>query len=183
MHSTPRSARGAPKLLRRAIRMLCIALTCSVLAHGAAAQDRAPPQGVVNLNSASAEELERLPGVGPSRARAILELRQRLAGFKRIEDLLRVKGIGRATFRKLRPLLTLDGPTTLSLREPRAHLNRPRVARSARGAARPGNSPLCASSASRVGPTGGAIQVSCGLYGRATSRCANLPGGVRCSRA
>lgn len=71
------------------------------------------PPGVVNLNTASADELIRLPGVGPARARAILELRARLGHFSRLEELLRVKGIGRATFRKLRPMLALDGPTTL----------------------------------------------------------------------
>ena len=49
--------------------------------------------GVVNLNTASAEQLELLPGVGASRARAIVELRQQRGGFKRIEDLLDVKGI------------------------------------------------------------------------------------------
>jgi competence protein ComEA len=75
---------------------------------------RAPPTSVVNINSASAEELERLPGIGPARARAILQLRAQRTRFKRIEELLRVKGIGRATFRKLRPMLSLDGPTTLS---------------------------------------------------------------------
>jgi competence ComEA-like helix-hairpin-helix protein len=73
----------------------------------------AAASGVVNLNTASSDELERLPGIGPSRARAILELRMRLKRFERIEDLLRVKGIGRATFRRLRPLVTLEGPTTL----------------------------------------------------------------------
>jgi competence protein ComEA len=61
----------------------------------------------IELNSASAEQLERLPGIGPTRARAILELRARLKRFTRLEDLLRVRGIGRATFRKLRPLITL----------------------------------------------------------------------------
>jgi competence protein ComEA len=75
--------------------------------------------GVVNLNTASAEELERLPGVGPSRAQAILALRATLSQFTKPEQLLRVKGIGRATFRKLRPMLTLSGPTTLAQR-PRA---------------------------------------------------------------
>ncbi|MET0390453.1 MAG: helix-hairpin-helix domain-containing protein [Polyangiales bacterium] len=73
-----------------------------------------PEPGVVNINSASAEELERLPGIGPTRARAILALRARLTRFTRLEELLRVKGIGRATFRKLRPYLALDGPTNLS---------------------------------------------------------------------
>lgn len=69
--------------------------------------------GVVNLNTASAEELERLPGIGPTRARAILDLRTRITRFTRVEDLLRVKGIGRASFRKLKPWLAVAGPTTL----------------------------------------------------------------------
>jgi competence protein ComEA len=71
-----------------------------------------PVAEIVNINTADAYELERLPGIGPSRARAILELRTRTQGFKHLEDLMRVKGIGRATFRKLRPFLTLTGPTT-----------------------------------------------------------------------
>jgi len=83
-------------------------------ARAASAQVAPAPQGVVNLNTANAEELERLPGIGPARARAILALRAQLQKFTRVEQLLRVKGIGRATFRKLRPWLTLEGPTTLS---------------------------------------------------------------------
>jgi competence protein ComEA len=73
----------------------------------------AEPNAVVNLNTATAAELERLPRVGPARAQAILALRAKLTQFSKVEQLLRVKGIGRATFRKLRPLLTLEGPTTL----------------------------------------------------------------------
>lgn len=69
--------------------------------------------GVVNINTATQEELERLPGIGPSKAQAILETRGKLRGFRRVQDILRVRGIGRATFRKLRPMLTVDGPTTL----------------------------------------------------------------------
>lgn len=69
--------------------------------------------GVLNLNTASAEELTRLPGVGPSRAQAIVELRTRLKGFKSLEDIMKVRGIGRKTFRKLEPMLRLQGPTTL----------------------------------------------------------------------
>ena len=68
--------------------------------------------GVVNVNTASAEELSLLPGVGPSRARAIIELRQQRGGFKRVEDLLEVKGIGEAALARLRPHLTLEGKTT-----------------------------------------------------------------------
>lgn len=78
--------------------------------------------GFLNLNTASEEELMRLPGVGPAKAKAILELRSRMSGFKKVEDLMRVKGIGRKTFRKLLPMLRLQGATTLvdAARAPRA---------------------------------------------------------------
>lgn len=74
--------------------------------------------GVVNINEASAEQLTWLPGVGPSRADAIVAYRKSHP-FKRPEELTRVKGIGKKTFARLRPLLALSGPTTLSER-PRA---------------------------------------------------------------
>lgn len=71
---------------------------------------RATPDTPVYLNHASAEELRRLPGVGAKRAEAILALRQRLGRFHRVEDLLRVKGVGRTTLKKWRPLVRLDAP-------------------------------------------------------------------------
>jgi len=64
----------------------------------------------VYLNHATVEELRRLPGVGPKRAEAILVLRQRLGRFQRVEDLLRVKGVGRGAVKKWRPLVRLDTP-------------------------------------------------------------------------
>jgi competence protein ComEA len=63
---------------------------------------------VVDIQSASAEELETLPGVGPARARAIIEHRTRTP-FRRAEDLMRVSGIGRATFRAIRSRITVGG--------------------------------------------------------------------------
>jgi competence protein ComEA len=79
-------------------------------------------EGVVNINAAPAEELERLPGVGPARAAAIVQLRERVRRFHHAEDLLRVRGIGRVGFRRLRPYVALDGATTLAARPPRARL-------------------------------------------------------------
>jgi competence protein ComEA len=68
------------------------------------------PDGRVVLNLASEAELTKLPGIGPSRARAILALRQRLTKFRAVEDLLRIKGIGRKMLRRLRPSVVLDRP-------------------------------------------------------------------------
>lgn len=76
--------------------------------------------GVVNINDAASEQLELLPGVGPSRAQAIVAFRK-THPFKRVEDLQRIKGIGKKTFARLRPLITIAGPTTLNQR-PAAHL-------------------------------------------------------------
>lgn len=69
--------------------------------------------GVVNLNTATEEELIRLPGIGPAKAQAILRMREQRGEFKKVEDVLRVRGIGRKTFRKLQPMLALEGQTTL----------------------------------------------------------------------
>lgn len=68
------------------------------------------PDGRIVLNLASAGELTKLPGIGPKRAEAILALRQRLGRFRRVEDLLRVKGIGRKMLERLRPAIVLDPP-------------------------------------------------------------------------
>lgn len=67
----------------------------------------AAPVAPVNLNTATVEQLLTLPGIGPSKAQAIVETRQKIGGFKKLEDLLRVKGIGRKTFKKLEPMLKL----------------------------------------------------------------------------
>ena len=74
-------------------------------AHGPAT-----PDDPVVLNDATVDDLQRLPGVGQKRAMAILDLRTRLGRFHQVEDLLKVKGIGLKTLRRLRPLVRLDRP-------------------------------------------------------------------------
>ena len=68
--------------------------------------------GVVNVNSATAEELALLPGVGPAKAQAILEYRKEHGAFKRVEDLSEVKGIGDKALERMRPHVALDGKST-----------------------------------------------------------------------
>jgi competence protein ComEA len=63
----------------------------------------------VNLNTATQAELETLPGIGPRAAQRILEYRQKNGSFKKIEELMNVKGIGEKSFLKLKPLITVSG--------------------------------------------------------------------------
>jgi len=84
----------------------------SAVDAGSAPSSGVLADGRIILNVATEEELTKLPGIGPSRARAILALRQRLAKFRAIEDLLRVKGIGRKTLRRIKPNVVLDRPAT-----------------------------------------------------------------------
>lgn len=62
---------------------------------------------LINLNTADAKQLEELPRVGPKMAQRIMEYRKANGGFKKIQDLLKVKGIGQKTFDKLKHLITV----------------------------------------------------------------------------
>jgi competence protein ComEA len=66
------------------------------------------PSSTVNVNTATAADLERLPGVGPVLARRIIEFREARGLFRRLDDLQEIQGIGPKLFRRLAPLLRLD---------------------------------------------------------------------------
>jgi comEA protein len=63
---------------------------------------------VINVNTASVEELQTIPRVGPVLAQKIIDFRDQNGGFKTVEDLMRVKGIGKATFNKIRPYVSIN---------------------------------------------------------------------------
>ncbi|MGI6250469.1 MAG: ComEA family DNA-binding protein [Anaerolineaceae bacterium] len=63
---------------------------------------------LLNLNTATFEELLSLPGIGEVKASRILALREKLGCFTRIEELMEVEGIGEGTFEILKPLVTID---------------------------------------------------------------------------
>jgi competence protein ComEA len=75
------------------------------VASGSLASTR--PVVFVNLNTATQTELEQLPGIGPKTAALIIEYRQKKGPFKKIEELMNVKGIGEKSFLKLKPQLTV----------------------------------------------------------------------------
>jgi competence protein ComEA len=90
-----------------------VALVCAVLAAPAAAQEsarRATSPAAVNINTATASQLEELPGIGKATADRIVEYRQKNGGFKKVEDLMNIRGIGEKSFLKLKPLVTVTAP-------------------------------------------------------------------------
>jgi competence protein ComEA len=95
------------------ILFLGVSLQASAAQNDAAKQpDRSGMSGVVNVNTASAEELQLLPGVGKVRAQAIVDTRRERGGFKKVDDLTEVKGIGDSMLERMRPHVTLTGRTT-----------------------------------------------------------------------
>ncbi|MBI4478213.1 MAG: helix-hairpin-helix domain-containing protein [Acidobacteria bacterium] len=79
-------------------------------AQGSSEQTSKPATSVVNINTATVGQLEVLPGVGPKTAQRIVEYRQKNGSFKKIEELMNVKGIGEKAFLKLKPLITTGTP-------------------------------------------------------------------------
>ncbi len=122
-NAAPTSPRPGRRWLQTLLAAFGIAAAVATVAPTAEAQTRSrratatqsaeAPSGVVNIQTASADELQLLPGIGPSKAQAIIAHRDRRA-FRRVQDIMRVRGIGRATFRRLQSMMTVDGPTTLT---------------------------------------------------------------------
>jgi competence protein ComEA len=81
--------------------LICAVLLCLSSASALA---------VIDLNSASAGELDGLPGIGPGRAQAIVDYRQAHGPFTSVDDLGKVKGIGDKTLAEVRPLVTVAPP-------------------------------------------------------------------------
>ncbi len=78
---------------------------------GGAPQD-AVPAALIDINTASAADLERLPGVGARLAERIIEYRDKNGGFKKVEELMNVQGIGEKSFLRLKPLISVTPPKT-----------------------------------------------------------------------
>lgn len=82
-----------------------------LLALVAAAQaQKQPPTKPLDLNTATLEQLEQLPGIGPTTAKAIIDFREKGGPFKRVEDLRAIHGISKARLEKIRPYVTVNPP-------------------------------------------------------------------------
>lgn len=69
--------------------------------HASNANETNPDDGKLDINGATAEQLDTLPGIGASKAKAIVDYREANGRFKRVEDLLNVKGIGSKMLEKI----------------------------------------------------------------------------------
>jgi len=87
----------------------------ATLASAVEVEQAEAQKALVNINTATADELTTLPGVGPATAARIIEYREKNGGFKKVEDLMNVRGIGEKTFLRLKPLVTVS-PVKLSAR-------------------------------------------------------------------
>lgn len=108
------------QILPNVARTLATALLLVAAALPAVAADT--PAKVVNINTASAEQLAMLPGVGPSVAARIVAHREEHGKFTKAEELMLVRGIGEKTFATLGSYVAISGTTTLTekVRVPRS---------------------------------------------------------------
>jgi competence protein ComEA len=113
-------------MFRYLVSIVAFVALISVHAQPASAQaERAPARAaaltgtVVNLNTASAAEFEALPGIGAKTAARIIEYRQKNGAFKKVEELMNVRGIGEKNFLKLKAQLTVGAarPDANSVRQ------------------------------------------------------------------
>ena len=74
------------------------------------AQKKQPPSTPVDINVANIKELEQLPGVGATTAKAIIDFRTKSGRFHRVEDLLVIRGISETKLKKMRPYVTVGPP-------------------------------------------------------------------------
>jgi comEA protein len=90
---------------------LVIGLAAAILVFSLASAyaQSAAPKAKVNINTASVSELESLPRVGPTVAQRIVDFRTKNGNFKRIEEIMKVQGIGEKVFENIKDLITVGG--------------------------------------------------------------------------
>jgi len=90
------------------------------------AANKKPPAAPINLNTATSDELQQVPGIGPVTAEKILQMRKAYGPFKSVDDLRAIKGIGPKRLEKMRKYLTV-GKTPAAKKTPAAENISPRL--------------------------------------------------------
>lgn len=86
--------------------LLSVTLVLSLVLTSSLAKKK-PPAKPVNINTASSEELQQVPGIGPATAGKILQMRKSYGAFKSVDDLLAIRGLGAKRLEKMRKYLTV----------------------------------------------------------------------------
>lgn len=94
------------QLARLPLAVILVGFLCSLSCAPAQAKKK-PPLTPINLNTASALELQQVPGIGPATADKILKMRKSYGPFKSVDDLRAIKGIGPKRIEKMRKYLTV----------------------------------------------------------------------------
>ena len=89
---------------------ICLVLGLMIVWLAHASPKKHPPAEPLDLNSASAQELQQLPGIGPSVAKAIVDFREKSGPFRRVEELLAIRGITKERLEKIRPYVKVVPP-------------------------------------------------------------------------
>jgi competence ComEA-like helix-hairpin-helix protein len=98
-----------------ATRVFCSSIAlCFVFAAATLATTKKPPLKPVNINTATSEELQQVPGIGPATAEKILLMRKSYGAFKSVDDLLAIKGLGKKRLEKMRKYLTVSKSAALN---------------------------------------------------------------------
>jgi comEA protein len=103
MHYTAAMA-SRPLSARCFFPILALAL---LLSQSSLATKKKPPDRPVNLNTATSEQLQQVPGIGPATAGKILQMRKTYGPFKSVDDLLAIRGLGAKRLEKMRKYLTV----------------------------------------------------------------------------
>jgi len=101
------------------LHLLSLSLFIALAAPAIALAQDAPPSqasrpaaATLNINTATIADLQKLPGIGAATAARIVEYRQKNGPFRKIEELMNVRGIGEKSFLKLKPLVNAAAPRT-----------------------------------------------------------------------
>ena len=87
--------------------LVAISFLMAFTTHSISSQKKPGASKLVNINTAGVKQLSELPRIGEKTAQRIIEFRKKNGKFKRTQDLMKVKGIGEKTFKKLEKMITV----------------------------------------------------------------------------
>ena len=93
-------------------RTLVLHLSLCLLLLAASSATKKPPPQPININTADSAQLQLVPGIGPSTAEKILQMRKSYGSFESVNDLMAIRGIGPKRLEKMRKYLTINRPAT-----------------------------------------------------------------------